>query len=1210
MSQTTVPSTQPDQPPVAGRLPACPYKGLMPYDEDDAAFFFGREAERDVIVANLMAARLTLLYGPSGVGKSSILRAGVARHLHQLSDDEAAERGHRDFVVVVFNAWRDDPVASLEAAVREGLRRALPAEQLEMVPGRLAERLGAWTRQLGLEIFIILDQFEEYFLYHGDEDGEGTFAVEFPRLLAVPDVRVNMLIAIREDALASLDRFEGRLPNLFDNFLRLQHLDREAARAAIEEPVRQFNRLAAPDRQVQIEPALVETLLDQVQTGRVTVGESGLGMVEGTGSAAEERIETPYLQLVIIRLWAEEMAAGSLVLRLTTLTGLGGAQQIVRTHLDQAMGSLSPEDQEIAARVFHHLVTPSGTKIAHTAGDLSEYTDVPKTTLANVLERLSGGDIRILRPIAPPSEDADDYRYEIFHDVLAAAILDWRGRYVLAQERAKADQQHARELEAEARKQREARDVARTERRRARIARAAAAAMALLLVTIGAFWHMSVNNAKAAHQAQHVARSRQLVAEALRQLDVDPDKSIGLSLQALGSSPSLEAEGALRQSLAQSRVRAVLRGHTSAANTVRFSPDGRRLVTSSDDHTARIWDVRSRRQVAVLRGHTKPVTHAFFSPNGSAIATISGALPGAGGDRTARVWDSHTGKQLAVLHEVDDLFHDFSQDGRFLLVWRWDGPARLWDWWMNREVAAFGDSTPGGAAMSRDGRFVVTANPDNRLHLWDTLGQVAPRRSAPDDQGIFYPEFSPDGTTLIAGDGFDRVMMWKWRAGERLDKIEEFQFQISDYRFSTDGSQIVVAGDKTAELYDVESEQFESYLGDDPDWVQAASFSPDGRAVVTANNDGIARVWQPGSKTEAFGTVTAELRGHSDAVLDAAFSPDGKLIATASGDGTARIWQVTDARSLRDDYGWILDAQFSRDGRYIVTAGTDRKAHIWDAKTLRSIRVLDPKGEVVDDASFSRDGKRVLTVEEYAVAPRVWDLATGKESVTLAGTGTNYSGLGNASFRSDGKLVVAGDSDGAVRIWDVRSGRQVRVLHAGRAFISAVDFSPKGRVIVAGDSDRTGWILDASTGKVRQTLRGHTGAIYRARFSPDGKFVVTAGADRTARVWDVATGRQLQTLVGAQTRLSDASFSPNGKLVVAGGADPRTLIWDWASGRTLGVLHVHGDAINSATFSPDGKRILTASDDTTAKVYACETCGSLKDVLRLANERERAMEGR
>src|SRR5262249_37090617 len=106
-------------------LAATPYKGLMPYTEEDAPFFFGRDAEREIIIANLMPSRLTLLYGPSGVGKSSVLRAGVAHNLRWLARESLDETGSPQFVVVVFNSWRDDPVAGLEARVRECAMQAL-----------------------------------------------------------------------------------------------------------------------------------------------------------------------------------------------------------------------------------------------------------------------------------------------------------------------------------------------------------------------------------------------------------------------------------------------------------------------------------------------------------------------------------------------------------------------------------------------------------------------------------------------------------------------------------------------------------------------------------------------------------------------------------------------------------------------------------------------------------------------------------------------------------------------------------------------------------------------------------------------------------------------------------------------------------------------------------------------------------------------------
>lgn len=395
-----------------------PYQGLMPYGEEDAAFFFGREKEARLIIANLFASPLTLLYGASGVGKSSVLRAGVANQL----------RGREDVLAVVFNAWQTDPLVDLKAAVARAAHRAHGSPVSLDAAATLDEYLAECAEKLGRRLMIILDQFEEYFLYHAQDD---TFASEFPRAVMKTDSPVSFLISLREDSLASLDRFEGRIPTLFDNYLRVEHLNSVAARAAIEKPVEHYNSLhGASGDAVRIEPELVSEVLKQVEAGKVVLGDAGRGAVRE--SNAESQIETPYLQLVMLRLWNEETNAGSKVLRLQTLDALGGAKRIVRTHLDAAMGALPTGEQSVAASIFHYLVTPSGTKIAHTARDLAEYAQLPQEKITQVLEDLSGGDVRILRSVDPPPDQPSTPRYEIFHDVLASAVLDWRSRYVLA----------------------------------------------------------------------------------------------------------------------------------------------------------------------------------------------------------------------------------------------------------------------------------------------------------------------------------------------------------------------------------------------------------------------------------------------------------------------------------------------------------------------------------------------------------------------------------------------------------------------------------------------------------------------------------------------------------------------------------------------------------------------------------------------------------
>ena len=346
--------------------PDSPYKGLTAFDDSelDALLFFGREREREIVVANLIASRLTVLYGPSGVGKSSLLRASVARSLRELPEAP---------LVVVFSSWSDDPAAALAQAVAEAVGDSSAASLEIAIAHAQRER----------DVYLILDQVEEYFLYQPGDEPDEPFARALPSLLAGPS-RVNALVSLREDALAKLDRFAGRIPGLFGNTLRLDRLDRESARAAIVRPPERYGELTGEP--VSLEPELVEDVLDQVSAGRIEAPLAGLGAVEGAESSA--RIEAPYLQLVMQRIWDEERADGSNVLRAATLERLGGAQRIVEEHLERAMSSLSPAQRDVAARIFGHLVTPSGTKIAHEESDLVAFAQVDSDDLRPVLDAL------------------------------------------------------------------------------------------------------------------------------------------------------------------------------------------------------------------------------------------------------------------------------------------------------------------------------------------------------------------------------------------------------------------------------------------------------------------------------------------------------------------------------------------------------------------------------------------------------------------------------------------------------------------------------------------------------------------------------------------------------------------------------------------------------------------------------------------------------
>jgi hypothetical protein len=409
-------------------LPATPYVGLVPYSEQEAAFFFGRDEEKRIVAGNLRASRLTLVYGASGVGKSSLLQAGVVHDLRrQALANAGGQDGRAPFGICSFNSWRDDPLPGLAEAVRASAMEASGGAELPAWwrGEPLVQTIRAWTERVRT-LLVVLDQFEDYFLYHPDEDGEGTFAVEFPRLVNEPNLRLNFVLSIREDAWAKLDRFEGRIPRLFVNYVRVEHLQPEAAEQAIEGPIAEWNRrLPEGDAPWSVEPALVTAVIgataagrlafdggaDGAGTGATTTDTAegdrvpGLDRDDGAGPQGPRGIEAPFLQLVMERLWRVTAAAGSRELTLARLDALGGAERIVETHLQDALAALSRHEQAVAADVFRYLVTRSKTKIAHSVSDLAEWTKRPEAEIAAVLEKLCRGESgRILRAVESASE--------------------------------------------------------------------------------------------------------------------------------------------------------------------------------------------------------------------------------------------------------------------------------------------------------------------------------------------------------------------------------------------------------------------------------------------------------------------------------------------------------------------------------------------------------------------------------------------------------------------------------------------------------------------------------------------------------------------------------------------------------------------------------------------------------------------------------------
>lgn len=378
----------------------CPYFGLDYYRERFGAWFFGRDAERDKIITNLQAARLTLLHAESGVGKSSLLRAGVAWQLRRARREPGLAGAG---VPVVFSSWQDDPVPGLAGAIREATQPLAGRPEPELPADRLDAAIEAAVGAVDATLLVILDQFEEYFLYRSREPAPGRFAGELARCINRADLPANFLIAIREDAYAGLgELFKGRIANVYGNYLHIGYLDRAAAEKAIREPLNVYNGQPGVPGRVTIQDGLVEAVLDQVR-----VDDAGGDPVQGRAATADNgdgRVATPLLQLVMETIWQRERAEGSRELRLSTLQNLQGVGKILDTHLAKALDGLGGHERQAAIDAFDYLVTPSGGKLAESVPDLAHRTGHSEERVGSVLDKLDHA--RIVRPIpAPPGQD-------------------------------------------------------------------------------------------------------------------------------------------------------------------------------------------------------------------------------------------------------------------------------------------------------------------------------------------------------------------------------------------------------------------------------------------------------------------------------------------------------------------------------------------------------------------------------------------------------------------------------------------------------------------------------------------------------------------------------------------------------------------------------------------------------------------------------------
>jgi WD40 repeat protein len=598
--------------------------------------------------------------------------------------------------------------------------------------------------------------------------------------------------------------------------------------------------------------------------------------------------------------------------------------------------------------------------------------------------------------------------------------------------------------------------------------------------------------------------------------------------------------------LARTPLSTVLWGHQLWVSSGAFTPDGRKAVTASGDGTVRVWSadgvgipvVLSGRDVSASLGSVeRALGGVTVHPNGRSVLAIAGS-------RVAQLWHIDGGSpepQVLPGHAGWIRHAIFSGDGTRLLTSASDETTRIWN--------ADGLGTPvdvpiEGTAFSPDAALIVGRR-GRTIEVWRSDGTSTPY-------------------SLALGDG---------------DGLSS-----SDATFSPDGRAIVIAAGMRAYVWRFEESSAPTILQGHDKSVTSAVFSPDGTLVLTASDDGTARLWDVvGPRPPVV------LRGHAGRVFSAVFSGDGTRVLTASEDATARVWRANASEApliLRGHEGYVMNAAFSSDGARVITTGADRTARIWDVSapgyhlfaafpqnSLRSASV-DPAGQLL--ATAHTDGTaRLLSTD-------------GKgDARELRG---HKGRVNTVAFSRDGQRLLTAGNDTTARIWRLDASGVPVVLKGHQDTVYSAAFSSDSTRVVTASDDRTAAIWSINGGAPQMILRGHRAAVRSAAFDRTDTQVITASEDGTARVWRIGTDQEPLVLGRHGTDVRAAAFSPDGQRAATADASGVLRLWrlDRATDPLL-ILRGHANEINTVAFSADGTHVVTSSNDGSARVWNSET---------------------
>ena len=1004
----------------------CPYLGLVPFQERDAQVFYGRGELVAQLAQRLDGPGILLVAGESGVGKSSLLRAGLMPRLADGALGPWSRQWPRRVITPTSSPLRElamhladmsgaDPVSvyrSLSAAPGEA--SMLVEHAVRAAAARAMDpALGDAPAEVSPRLVLVVDQFEELFTAGGDarvgQVEREAFIAALHAAATVPAGPQKLppalvVVAVRADFLGRLIAYPPLKAALDAGPFTVGPMSEAELRLAMTGP--------AAEAGLAVELTLTEAVIAELREGAEN----------GVGSGV-----LPLMSQALAATW-EHREGNELTLR--AYRRAGGVANAVNRSAQAAYDTLDSRQKDAARLVFTQLtvITPEGqfARRRCTRADLLSPEPQLAADIDVVIDSFSARRLLVLGTDSVEiSHDVLLYAWKQFRDwlgddqidrvlysqvvtdartwdinrrdssylyqpgrlaTIGAAAIRWQGaptRYPPLPATGKAFLRAAH----------------RAASRRARQRRGVIAGLvALTLIAVSAAG-IAVHDAANASRQRVIALSQQLAVDSLFIASGDPLTARRLAVAAWSVYPSESALSIMTKFLTEQQQDGILPGDPAngGVKALAFSPDGQRLASASGDGTVRLWDPATGQAVGgSIQADTGPgggVNGVAFSPDGKLLAT-------ADANGTVRLWDPATGHPVGVPLLADIGYGvsgvAFSPDGKLLASADADGIVRVWDVAAARAarapLATLSGSGAGvsAVAFSPDGRRLATADEDGTVRVWDVAaGRTARAPSATwtaSKGGVKGVAFSRDGKRLATADADGTVRLWDPATGHPVGV---------------------------------------PLLADIGYGVSGVAFSPDGRRLATADADGTVRLWDPASGHP----VAIALRmgtGPGGGVNGVAFSADGKLLATAGADGTVRLWDPVTGQAvlgplLADIADGVNAVAFSPDGKLLASADGDGAVQLWDPATGRTvgdaIQADTGPGGGVNGVAFSPDGKLLATADADGTV-RVWDPATGQPVGAPLAAAVGYS-VNGVAFSPDGKLLASADGDGTVKTWQI-----------------------------------------------------------------------------------------------------------------------------------------------------------------------------------------------